>query len=393
MSGRPPDFVLSGHGRIQGIEGLRAYAVVLVFCVHFFGHYFSRSRGIDLDSFRFAGATNAFDLISFYLASSHYGVDLFFLLSGFLIFKIVSRHDFSYLTFLHNRLIRLYPAFAFALALHLVYAAYFWNATFDLVTILQNMVFLHGIWELGIKPISVPTWSLTYEWLFYLGFPVLIFSIARGRTVLLWHIALCAVLVLVAISAIGQNYVRFLMFFVGAGLACVPGERLSRLMLFVPDAAVLILVVAVNLLFVVDRNYYHFIWFYAITSAFLFAKAVHGRGFLNKIFCFNPMRKLGNLSYSFFLLHGLALIIVVDQAGPLIMSVTEPLRILLLIAGSFLLAIFAALCSYWLLERPYFERRVRACNLEIPPKQELKTSSSVSDDRTDAQLLSVSRRW
>jgi exopolysaccharide production protein ExoZ len=111
--------------------------VALVFCVHFFWHYFKRSRAIDFDSFGFVDATNAFELISFYLASSHYGVDLFFLLSGFLIFKIVSRQDFSYLGFLRNRLIRLYPAFAFALGLQLAYAAYFWETTFDFLTIAE----------------------------------------------------------------------------------------------------------------------------------------------------------------------------------------------------------------------------------------------------------------
>jgi exopolysaccharide production protein ExoZ len=371
----------SDHGRIRSMEGLRAYAVALVFCVHFFGHYFDRTRGINFDSFRVSEATNGFDLISYYLASSHYGVDLFFLLSGFLIFKIVSRSDFNYLSFLCNRLIRLYPAFAFALAVHLVYVAYFWDTTFDLLTIVQNMFFLHGIWELGIKPISVPTWSLAYEWLFYLGFPALILCVARGRALSLWHIALCAMLVLVAIGPIGPHYVRFLMFFAGAGLACVQAEALKRWMLWVPDAAVLVVVVVVNLLFVVDQNYYHFIWIYAVTSTFLVAKTIYGQGFLNRIFCVKPMRTLGNLSYSFFLLHGLALIFVVDYAGPLIINMGEPVRILLLMTGSFLLASFAAVCSYWLFERPYFERRTRASNLRqsaAATNQELTISSRVN---------------
>jgi exopolysaccharide production protein ExoZ len=364
----------AAHSRIRSMEGLRAYAVALVFCVHFFDHYFNRTRGIDFNSFQLGEATNAFDLISYYLASSHYGVDLFFLLSGFLIFRLVSRSDFSYSTFLRNRLIRLYPAFAVALALHLAYAAYFWNLTFDGLTILKNMLFLNGIRELGVKPIIVPTWSLAYEWLFYLGFPALMLCISRGRAFSFWHIMLCAILVLVVISPIGQNYVRFLMFFVGAGLACIPGETVQRWTLRVSDAMVVTLVVAINLLFVVDHNYYHFIWFYAATSSLLVAKVIHGQGFLNKVFCLNPMRVLGNLSYSFFLLHGLALIIVVDHAGPVIAGIGEPARILLLIAGSFFLATFAAACSYLLFERPYFERKARTSNtahVMLPPNQEV----------------------
>jgi peptidoglycan/LPS O-acetylase OafA/YrhL len=136
--------------------------------------------------------------------------------------------------------------------------------------------------------------------------------------------------------------------------------------LLIPDAAVLILVVTVNLLFVIDRNYYHFIWIYAVTSALLVAKTVHGRGFLNKLFCLAPVRMLGNVSYSFFLLHALALIVVVDHVGPLTTSVGEPLRLLLLMAASFLLAALAAICSYCIFERRYFERRARNSNVASP---------------------------
>ena len=356
------------------MEGLRAYAVVLVFCVHFFDHYFDRFRGIDFDSFHVGDAESAFELVSYYIRSSHYGVDLFFLLSGFLICRIVSRDGFSYITFLLNRLIRLYPAFAFALILHIGYAAYCWDVTYDVRTIVENIFLLHGIWELGITPIIVPTWSLTYEWLFYLGFPVLMLCIARGRAFSPWQIVFCAVLVLVAISAIGPQYVRFLMFFVGAGLACIPIEALRGSILRIPDTAVLITVVAVNFIFVVDQNYYHFIWIYAVTSALLVVKVIHGKGILTNVFCSLPLRTLGNLSYSFFLLHGLAVIIVVDHAGSTIASTSEPLRILLLLSGSFCLSAFAAACSYLVFERPYFIRRARASNamrVVLPPNHEL----------------------
>jgi exopolysaccharide production protein ExoZ len=359
------------------MEGLRAYAVALVFCVHFFDVYFAQFRGIDFDSFHVRESESVFELISYYFRSSHYGVDLFFLLSGFLIFRIVSGNDFTYLGFLRNRLVRLYPAFAFALVLHLVYAAYCWNVTFDILTIVQNMFFLIGIWELEIKPIIVPAWSLSYEWLFYLAFPVLMLCIARGRPFSIWHIVFCAAVVLAAISSVDPSYVRFLMFFVGAGLACIPREAVNRSMQWIPDAAVLTLVAITNLVFVVDQNYTHFIWIYAVTSTLLVAKAMYGQGFLNKVFCLGPMRTLGNLSYSFFLLHGLAVIIVVGHAGDLITSIGEPLRIILLSVGSFFLAIVGAAFSYLLFERPYFNRRARTANqAEVAPHRTLACDAS-----------------
>ena len=37
----------SSGGRIPAMEGLRAYAVLLTFCVHFFGAWMLQFRGID----------------------------------------------------------------------------------------------------------------------------------------------------------------------------------------------------------------------------------------------------------------------------------------------------------------------------------------------------------
>ena len=360
-----------GRDRIQAMDGLRAYAVSLVFCVHFFGHYYDRTKGIDFDSFDYTQAGTIFDLIGYYFASSHYGVDLFFLLSGFLICRMVAHRDFNYISFLRNRLIRLYPAFAVALVLHLAYAAYFWDKIFDPWTVIQNGLFLIGIWELKVSPIIVPTWSLTYEWLFYLLFPLAMLLFARKSSFSAWQIAACAVLTIAAVAPLNANYTRFVMFFVGAALACTPKQLLQQWTKVVPDAAVILICAIINLAFVLDRNYYHFIWPFALASALLTIKTVHGEGWLSRVFRFQPLRTLGAISYSFFLLHGLALIIVVDHLGLLTVNVPEPLRILLLASISFLVATVAAALSFFLFERPYFQRRIQ----EFHPVHALSSSA------------------
>ena len=93
------------------MEGLRAYAVFVVFLVHFFGAYARAAHGVDLGAVGIAELQSPILRVYHWLHRSHYGVDLFFFLSGFLIFRIVAREDFRYARFVGHRLARIYPAF------------------------------------------------------------------------------------------------------------------------------------------------------------------------------------------------------------------------------------------------------------------------------------------
>jgi len=346
-----------GKSRIAAMEGLRAYAVILVFFVHFMSLYFDRYRGINLDSYGIDKANSIADLLGYYLWASHYGVDIFFLLSGFLIFKMVTRPDFRYLTFLSKRLLRLYPAFLFAICLQLLYSMFFWREKFDPSTIAENLFFLNGITELKVKPILVPTWSLAYEWIFYIAFPLLAFWFARSRKVTFVHIIAIALIFMLILTPIGAHYLRFVMFFVGATLACMPPKPFERWIQRIPDGPVIAAMVLVNMIFAFDQNLYFFIWPFAVTSFLMVARVIYGQGILNRIFCLRPLRALGNLSYSFYLLHALAVIAVVDHLGPLLRGASGIMQFAILISVSFLVSIVSAKISFFLFEKIYFDRK------------------------------------
>ena len=352
-----------GASRIIALDGVRAYAVTLVFLVHFFTHYFNGVTGtkrIDFDAYDVTKSNALTDAVAHYFWASHYGVDLFFLLSGFLIFKLVSSLNFSYFSFLRNRFVRLYPAFVIALLVHLLYIATFWNKTIDVGVVASNLLLLHGIWELKIEPIIMPTWSLAYEWLFYIAFPaVLLLPGARAR-ISYWHIALCGLFVLLFVAPVAPYYMRFLMFLVGAALATTSAATLRRFAARIPDAAVIFVYVAANLVFVASQNWYHFIPVYLFTSAALVAKAVYGDGLLHRLFCWRALRRIGNVSYSFYLFHGLALVAFCDHVGPHLGGLPEPVRFFALLTGSFALSLAAAAISYACFERPYFQWRGHA---------------------------------
>ena len=343
------------------MDGLRAYAVSLIFLIHFFGHYYNGGWGrprIDFDGFDVRAAHDIGEWAAYYLWASHYGVDLFFLISGFLIFRVVSRPSFSFPGFLWNRFVRLYPAFVFAFALYLAYMATYWHKTFDFLTIGQNLLLLHGIWELKIEPIVTPTWSLVYEWIFYLVFPALALVRRRGTPISWWHIGVLAALVLFVAAPIGHHYMRFMMFVLGAALAHLPADALRRFAARVPDGLVLIVYVAGNLFFVAQHNWYYFIPLYMLTGGVLFVNVVYGSAMLNRLFGWAPVTALGRISYSFYLLHSLAIFLVCDNLGPQLGLSPGLALMAVLFATSFVVAIAFAALSFWLLEQPYFDRKI-----------------------------------
>ncbi len=149
--------------RFSAMEGLRAYAAFVVFFVHFTWSFVFETHGIDLDDPEARGGSL---LLAFYhwLMRSHYGVDLFFVLSGFLIFRLVAKPGFRYPRFLRDRALRIYPVFlvttvVIGMAFHGPDRLASWNFA-------ANLLWLNAIPELGIPAISTPTWSLFFEFAF-----------------------------------------------------------------------------------------------------------------------------------------------------------------------------------------------------------------------------------
>ena len=168
------------NGRIPALDGLRALAVLLVICAH--AH--QTSQFPDFTALHLIGRVGPI------------GVDVFFVLSGFLITTLVLRESerngcIDLVAFYRRRLLRIVPPFAVLMVTvailqilgHAELGPRDWIAALTFTTNFQH----HPAWELG------HAWSLSIEEHFYLIWPfiVMMFPPAWLSSVLLFSMATC----------------------------------------------------------------------------------------------------------------------------------------------------------------------------------------------------------
>lgn len=334
------------------MEGLRGFAVLLVFCVHYVSlvkPWIAR----DADLLTFANALGT-------LGNS--GVDLFFVLSGYLIYgSLMTRHQ-PFLPFLGRRIQRIYPVFGATFALYVVLSLLFPAhskippaAGDAAVYLLQNFLLLPGL--LPIEAMITVAWSLSYEMFYYLSVPCLIATLKLREGTSARRLALLLLIAgsLVIYTAINGGHVRLIMFISGmvlfeilehsqlrasstAGLVALAVGLMGMLL---PIAAPAGEPVRVSILFVA---------FFVLCLACFRAPTAP----LSMAFSWTPLRWLGNMSYSYYLIHGLGL-----QAGFMVLSKLVPptgeqsALFWILLAPMLALTLIVSAPLYLLIERPF----------------------------------------
>jgi peptidoglycan/LPS O-acetylase OafA/YrhL len=125
------------------------------------------------------------------------GVEIFFVLSGF-IMVLVHRHQFGQpqcaLPFILRRIERIYPLLWVVLIALIGLRA----VTGDGLPPVTEILRAFTLWPTAGAPVLEPTWSLTFEMLFYLIFATLLFDLRLGQGIAGLWFALCLVLALTA---------------------------------------------------------------------------------------------------------------------------------------------------------------------------------------------------
>ena len=285
------------HARLLPMEGLRGLAVTLVFLQH----YSVQAQLTGLD----AGPAQAFaDAFRTY---GNLGVELFFVMSGYLIYGTLIRKSPPFLAFMARRLQRIYPAFfvvfVAALALTILLpipgkipagsgaAALYLAANAGLLAGLVPMVRIVDV-----------AWSLSYEMFFYLVTAACVLGLNLPAVPRLRRIAMLAATTVVFIALcyarIPEWPERMMPFFAGMLLAEGVGGRMPA---WVAWAALLVSFLASlsHAFSTVTGEFIHTVAFFAVCAV-----CFRGSGSISALMTVTPLRWLGNMSYSYYLVHG-----------------------------------------------------------------------------------------
>ncbi|MCZ8261797.1 MAG: acyltransferase [Beijerinckiaceae bacterium] len=188
LAGSPP-----GLSHLAPLDGLRGVAVLLVI--------FAQTPFI-LEW----PATRALQDMALRLSLGHFGVDLFFVLSGFLITRILlsdidTQGRIGFRNFYIRRMLRIFPAYLISIAVYLL--CFEAKGLWSLLTYTFN---IYHPFNPGPHPLE-NTWSLSVEEQFYLVWPFLIAALPRaaGWRVTAFFVPGIALTIAIAIALIVEG--------------------------------------------------------------------------------------------------------------------------------------------------------------------------------------------
>ena len=343
------------------MEGLRGLAVLLVFFVHFYALFAHNLRGGSWlhGVFHFLGVIG------------NTGVDLFFVMSGYLIYGALIRREVGYGKFTRRRVERIYPTFLVVFVIYLILSALFpmenkIHGSFLTAGryVLANLFLLPGIF--AIKPIVTVAWSLSYEFLFYLTIPLLIGAARMRRWKCEYRLAAFVFLwILIGVMLLLQandNRSRMIAFVVGIILFEVVNESKGGWLLHRVGEFCTIAMVAATWWF-----YYHVrvvrpqslvdplfsLCLLGVAFFFFSFYSFQFDGPLQTVFSWAPIRYLGNMSYSYYLIHGLTLEALAIVFVALRLPTSSPLIVLLALLVGFAATWVTSSALFFLVERKY----------------------------------------
>jgi peptidoglycan/LPS O-acetylase OafA/YrhL len=172
----------NGPNEIRALDGLRATAALSVLIFHVF-----YLRGLVVGNPQTAVLGYDVTFVWTYLAS---GVELFFVLSGFLLFLPYARAILdarplpSMRNFYRRRALRILPAYWVCLALLVLSQLPTYFSKAGVKDILVHIVLIHNLYPIFNSAIEGPFWTLAVEAQFYLILPLLAWCIAGviGKT-------------------------------------------------------------------------------------------------------------------------------------------------------------------------------------------------------------------
>lgn len=360
---------------LPALDGLRAIAVSLVLWVH-------------LPFIQGSAVAKAVWSVGQAIRAGYIGVDLFFVLSGFLITRIllderVRTGSISLRVFYTRRALRIFPIYYLCIAVYALAFPFDGEALLSLVTYTFN--YYHPL-----NPTPNPlehTWSLAVEEQFYLVWPALVtlIPLARGRRICGTFIPVLAMLVALLLaatleSALAANLIymssatRMMSLSLGAALAFrelarAPSPRWRPYAELVAGAALLAADQGGRSLGLIPAGGWYWtvaLLGYALVSVGAVSLLIASRDRLaataRAVLSLRPLRYVGRISYGLYLYHYL-LLFLLGLAPYQVFTTGAPAGWVALAAG---VTFATAALSYRFIEAPLLRLKDRFGRRDAP---------------------------
>ncbi|WP_147150491.1 acyltransferase family protein [Serratia plymuthica] len=310
-----------------------------------------------------------------------FAVDVFIVLSGFVIFNYLNKNGSSYKTYLTQRAMRLFPIYLVVLALS-ISSIYFYReiltiAPFSPSTehrlyqvdtylsnqmahLLPHLFLLQGVIPERMLPLAGTTivgqaWSASVEWQFYLIAPVLFvffgkfFTSPKTRAFLL---AGSFVLAMILLSKVLHNkafaggsmaafLVGFISFFFYRDI--FPNMTIAKL-------KVTAFLVIVTILLLMKKDSVGFIIWFSTFFAVLISMKNEKRNLITRLLDNGVMKVVGKVSYSVYMVH--MLVVYFTLYAFVEMEVAVGVNYLMLVPLSILLSLLISIFTFKFIELP-----------------------------------------
>jgi peptidoglycan/LPS O-acetylase OafA/YrhL len=316
-------------------------------------------------------------------------VDLFFVLSGFVIFnaysnKIDSKTDLLRFQFL--RLGRLYPVHLFYLLLFLAIEIARYIATElgmqnlrampfsinNIGALIEQIFLVQAIGPTGnALTFNGPAWSISVEFYTYLIFGLIVLFLGKIRNSVFCVLALVSIVMLLTKTTWG--FAELLRCLAGFFVGCLTANFVQKVKtpMHVPNYTSLLLFAAIVIFLQTKTTKDFDVVIYLLTSALIFSLILTRDGILNKILNYKILTWLGLISYSVYMCHGLVLWIIsavlkrllgraeiqgADGRWQISLSTTETLAGVIIIV---FLVLVVGQITYSVIEKPLREKSRR----------------------------------
>lgn len=347
--------------RIAEFEALRGMLALWVVVGHVFRH--SGYEPEDLGHFGL-------------FASPGLPVDVFIILSGFVIFNLLDHKDEGYFAFIIRRFFRLFPLFVAVLVVSALFAGlhkswvdnFPWKTAYFVgisgiadasVTHLASqfavhLTMLHGLVPDSILPFSEyglvgQAWSISVEWQFYLVAPILFLLCRRAPAIL--SVLVMAVVLLHSRYWLGEGFAINQAAYFAVGILCYFVFKGRRVYQETPGVVWLVgttsvLVVAYLMIRPVSLALWIGIFALVVTAGDF------GRNAISAFCRLRPIQFLGKTSYSIYLCHALVLDVVSLTILSSFPHITQPMHFVLAMLLTLPLTVALSALTYFLIEKP-----------------------------------------